>query len=65
MLVPLGGDPIPGLIRYQSYVQLASIGKQIEFFEEVFQDLGASHNPLMCVTAIVDGQPQIEGFGKL
>jgi len=54
-----------GALRYQSYVQLAAIGKQIEFFEEIFEELEAPHNPLMCITPIVDGQLRVDGIDKL
>jgi len=40
------------------------MGRQTEFFEEVFQHLGAPENPLMCVTPIVNGQPMIQGIER-
>ena len=58
------GAAVPGGLRYQSYLQLTAMGRQTEFFEEVFQDLGAPENPLMCVTPIVNGQPMIQGIER-
>ena len=55
------GVAAPGGLRYQSYLKLTAMGRQTEFFEEVFQHLGAPENPLMCVTPIVNGQPMIQG----
>lgn len=52
-------------IGYVAFKQLASIGRQIEFFEEVFQDLGAPQNPLMVVTPVVDGHPRIDDVTDL
>lgn len=65
ILVLPKGIKTRGLLRYQSYVQLAAVGKQMEFFEEIFEELGAAHNPLMCVTPIVDGHLRIDGIEKL
>ncbi len=59
------GKATAGRIGYQAFNQLAGIGKQIEFFEEVFEDLGAGDSPLMCITVIVDGQPRIEAVEKV
>ena len=56
---------IPGLIRYKSYLDLAITGDQLEFFEEVFADLKAPQNPLMCITPIVDGKPLIDGYASV
>lgn len=39
---------------------LSAEGRQLEFFEEVFVDMGAPVNPLYCITPIVDGQPRFE-----
>jgi hypothetical protein len=63
----LAGDraaAVSGGLRYQSYLQLKAMGKQTEFFEEVFYDLGAPQNPLMWVTPIVNGQPMIQGIER-
>jgi hypothetical protein len=40
------------------------MGRQTEFFEEIFQDLEAPKNPLMCVTPIVHGQSMIQGVER-
>jgi hypothetical protein len=48
-------------IQYQSYQQLARIQQHLDLFEEVFTHFGASNNPLMCITPIVDDKPRIEG----
>jgi len=54
-----------GFIRYQSYQDLALTGNQIDFFEEIFEDLKAPKNPLMCITPVVDGKLIINGYMKL
>jgi hypothetical protein len=59
-----GGAAVSGGLRYQSYLQLAAMGRQAEFFEEVFQELGAPKNPLMCVTPIVYGKPMIQAVER-
>jgi hypothetical protein len=64
VLVLPGSPGRPGLLRYQTFRELASVGKQIELFEEIFEDQGAPRNPMMCVTPIVDGQPRIESFER-
>jgi hypothetical protein len=51
---------IAGSLSYEGFQQLGAAGKQLEVFEEVFKDLGASQNPLVCITAIVNGKPLIE-----
>lgn len=60
-----GKNSIPGLIRYQSYQELAFTGDQLEFFEEVFEDLRAPRDPLMCITPIVNGKPMIDGYSSI
>jgi len=54
-----------GSISYDSFEQLGATGKQLEMFEEVFEDLGASQNPLVCITPIVNGKLLIEPFEKI
>ena len=65
VLVRPGSPGTPGRLRYQSYQELASIGRHTEFFEEVFQHLCGPDNPLMCVTPIVDGRPRVDAVGGL
>jgi hypothetical protein len=48
-------------IQYQSYQQLARLQRHLDLFEEVFAHFGASDNPLICITPVVDGKPRIEG----
>ena len=47
-------------IRYQSYQELSRMQKHLDLLEEIFTHFGASNNPLMCITAVVDGKPKIE-----
>jgi hypothetical protein len=57
-LIRPGGSKTTGL-RYESYMQLSQLGRHIELFEEIFSHFGASANPLMCITPVVDGTPRI------
>jgi hypothetical protein len=47
-------------IQYQSYQQLAMLQRHLDLFEEIFTHFGASENPLMCITPVVDSKPRIE-----
>jgi hypothetical protein len=40
------------------------MGRQAEFFEEIFRDLGAPKNPLICVNPIVYGKPMIQAVER-
>jgi hypothetical protein len=42
------------------YMALVRQGRSLEVFEEVFENHDASHNPMCCITAIVDGVPEID-----
>ena len=59
------GERYPGAISYDGFMELASIGRQTEFFEEVFKELKAPPRPLMCVTPVVDGKPKIDLVSSL
>lgn len=52
-------------IQYQSYQQLARLQRHLDLFEEVFTHFGASENPLMCITPVVDGKPRIEAVTQV
>lgn len=61
---------IPGRLSYPGYLQLAAVGRHLELFESLFEDVGAPPDPLTCITPIVDGEPRIEaveayGIGPL
>jgi hypothetical protein len=61
MLVTELEKPSLPRLRYEAYDQMSKLGKSLELFEEIFVDLGAPQNPLVCVTPIVDGTPVIDG----
>lgn len=44
----------------ESYSALFRVGRNLELFEEIFDDLDAGEAPLHCVTGIVDGKPKID-----
>jgi hypothetical protein len=52
-------------IQYQSYQKLAMLQRHLELFEEIFTHFGASENPLMCITPVVDDKPKIEGVTQV
>jgi hypothetical protein len=52
-------------IQYQSYQQLVRMRRHLDLFEEVFAHFGASDNPLMCITPIVEGKPRVEGVAQV
>ena len=52
------GPRVP--MSVQSYNALLRLGRDLELFEEIFDDLNASANPLYCVTGIVAGKPKID-----
>lgn len=60
--VPQRGTPSGARVpmSVQSYNTLLRLGRDLELFEEIFDDLGAGANPLHCVTGIVDGKPKID-----
>lgn len=47
-------------LSVQSYNALLRLGRDLELFEEIFDDLGAGATPLYCVTGIIDGKPKID-----
>ena len=52
-------------MSYESYLTLSELGKHLEVFEEIFADLKGPANPLMCITPIIDGKPQIDVVERL
>lgn len=51
-------------LQYQSYQQLAAMQQHLDLFEEVFIQLAAPQNPLICITPIVDGKPRVEAITR-
>jgi|ERR1041385_4772057 hypothetical protein len=47
-------------LRYETYIKLSQLGRHLEVFEEVFEDLKSPPNPLVAITPIVDGNPRID-----
>lgn len=52
------GTRIP--MTVEAYNALLRVGRNLELFEELFNDLEAGVTPLHCVTGIVDGNPKID-----
>jgi hypothetical protein len=63
LLVAQGGTRSVGL-RYDGYMQLSTLGRHLEVFEEVFSHFDGPSNPLTCITPIVDGKPKIEAISR-
>lgn len=59
LIRPGAGAPLPALF-YQAMRELARVGKLSEVFQEILEERGASGTPLICGTAIVDGEPRID-----
>lgn len=47
-------------ITQPEYEAKCRLGKHLEIFESIFDHLGASQAPLMCITPVVDGSPRID-----
>jgi hypothetical protein len=47
-------------VSVESYNALLRVGRNLELFEEIFDDLDAGATPLHCITGIVDGKPKID-----
>jgi hypothetical protein len=58
------GTYIPG-INYRLFQQMTFGGRLFEVFEEVFDGLGASSQPLVVVTPVVDGVIRVDRVGDL
>lgn len=54
------GTKLFGTIDWHAYRTLAARNQHMHIFEPAFQEIGAPHNPLMVVTAVVDGTPRVE-----
>ncbi|MGM0703637.1 MAG: hypothetical protein ACQEUG_14725 [Pseudomonadota bacterium] len=47
-------------LTLQRFMALSRQGRALEVFEEIFQKLDARADPLCCITAVVDGKPEID-----
>lgn len=56
---PQSATLVPG-INSDIWQALCESGRQLEVFEEALESLGASSNPLYCLTPVVDGVPVAE-----
>jgi len=45
---------------WAQYQALSRLGRHLELFEQIFQDVGAPAEPLLAITPIVDGTPRID-----
>lgn len=52
-------------LAYSGYERLVQLGRYLEIFEEVFQAMDGSADPLICITPVVDGVIQVAGIQKL
>lgn len=52
-------------LQYQSYQKLALLQRHLDLFEDIFTHFGASDNPLMCITPVVDDKPRVEAVSRL
>ncbi len=53
------------LITWEYYGGLSRLGRELEVFEEVFQDINAPKQPLVVITPIVNEKPHFEVSMKL
>jgi len=53
-------ESIPGQISYDGYQQLKVLGRQLDFFEDIFKLEGALDTPLVCITPVRDGKPAFD-----
>lgn len=51
---------LPKAIDYDIFVAMHRLGRQLELFDSLFKSVKAPRNPFCCITAIVDGRPQID-----
>jgi hypothetical protein len=49
-----------GQLKYSSYMALARVGRSFQVFEDFFARFDAPHNPLCCITPIINGEPQLD-----
>lgn len=47
-------------LRYATFKALASMGRRLEIFEEIFQVFKGASNPLVCITPVVDNTLRID-----
>lgn len=52
-------------LAYDRYQQLSRMGRNLELFEEIFEELGAPSDPLICITPIVDGTPRVQATSRI
>lgn len=52
--------PSPAGLTLKRFMALSRQGRTLEVFEEIFQKLAARADPLCCITAVVDGKPEID-----
>jgi hypothetical protein len=51
-------------LQYLSYQKLTFLRRHLDVFEEVFAHFGASDNPLMCITPIVDDKVRVDSVSQ-
>jgi len=47
-------------ISWAQYQARSRLGRHLELFEQIFQEVGAAGEPLLAITPIVDGAPRID-----
>ena len=51
---------VRGAFTWAEYCAMGRLGRDLETFEQMFQDYNAPSNPLCAVTPIVDGSPRVD-----
>jgi hypothetical protein len=56
---------VKGAFEWSAYEGLMRLGRELEIFEEIFQDCKAPPNPLVVITPVVDGAPLVLAITRL
>ena len=65
VLVAVNSDATRNGLDYRGYERLVQGGRYLELFEEVFEAMNASDDPLICITPVVDGKVQIKAIQQM
>lgn len=56
-----GGEKLRGTLTWDAFRTLWSRNLHLLVFEPAFKELAAPQNPLVVLTAVVDGKPRVDG----